>query len=152
MRVAMISYNTFVKNEQNGWKTQDGNAVLLLQNEDGSQWGIPKGIKMETGTSACIAQVNSLWNQLAQSLPTLDKVIFYVGAQGAERTIELAAEHGLTPDRAIFVLCDCNIAKKMNLLRSRGFSSSKLIDCSCGGHIVMKNIYNTILEGNALPN
>ena len=156
MRIAMISYNTFVDNEQNGWKNNGNNSVLLLQNTDGSRWGVDQGAtnaaELQAGADDCVSKVNDLWSQLVVALPELDKVVFYVGSYGAERAIELAAEHGLTPDRAVFVFCDCNMARKMEVVRSRGFSSSRVVDCECGGHNTMRYLYDNALNRGILPN
>lgn len=156
MRVAMISYNAFVDGEPNGWKNQGDRAVLLLQNEDGSMWGVDQNAtssaQLKAGADDCVAKVNGLWGQLVEALPTIDKVVFYVGSYGAERVIELAAEHGLTPDKAVFVCCDCNMTKKMSMVRDRGFSSSKVVDCECGGHGTMRRLYKDVLTKGSLPN
>lgn len=156
MKVAMISYNTFVDGERNGWKNQGDNSVLLLQNEDGSRWGVNQDAKnsaeLKAGADDCVAKVNGLWGQLVEALPTIDKIVFYIGSYGAERVIELAAEHGLTPDKAVFVRCDCNMTKKMGVIRDRGFSFSKVVDCECGGHRTMRSLYNDILTNGNLLN
>lgn len=155
MKVAMISYNMFVDGECNGWKNNGENGVLLLQNSDGNKWGVDQnattGAQLKAGADDCVLKVNGLWSQLVEVLPTIDKVVFYVGSYGAERVIELAAEHGLTPDRAIFILCDCNMTKKMGVIRSRGFSSSKVVYCECGGHGTMGRLYNDVLTKGSLP-
>ena len=146
MKTALISYNTFVDGERNGWKSQGENSVLLLQNADGDKWGTSQsGETHEQWHEATKAIVDPRWGQLQIELPTIDKVVFYVGSYGAERVIELAAEHGLTPDRATFVLCDCNMTKKMGVIRSRGFASSRVIDCECGGHRTMWRLYKEAL-------
>jgi len=156
MKVAMISYNTFVDGESNGWKNQGDNSVLLLQNEDGSGWGVDQNAtnsaQLQAGADDCVGKVNGLWGQLVEVLPTIDKVVFYVGSYGAERAIELAAEHGLTPDKAIFVCCHCNLNVKMRVIRDRGFSSSVIVDCECGGYNTMRLLYNNVLIGAGLPN
>lgn len=151
MKIAMISYNTFVKGSENGWKEGNGGSILLLQNQNGSAWGLPQFVPPQSGAQFCRDMINCLWDKLREVLPTIDKVIFYVGSNGAERAIELAAENGLTPDRAIFVFCDCNYSVKAELIRSRGFSCSKVVGCERGGYSTMRRIYNDFLAEGKLP-
>jgi len=148
MRVAMISYNAFISGEGNGWKQRGENHVLLLQNENGESWGVNQ---LGGGAAECRDQVTSLWEQLSKELPTLDKVIFYVGSSGAERAIELASDHGLTPDRAVFVFCDCNMQSKQGVIHDRGFADASIMMCECGGHSTMSRIYDHVLEHGTLP-
>jgi hypothetical protein len=145
----MISYNTFVRGISNGLQHKGNNSVLLLQNENGDEWGAGKVESIEELGStkvACQKQINQLWIQLVAELPVLEKVIFYVGAEGSEKTIELAAQNGLAPERAVFVLCDCGIDIKLHIIRSFGFSDSQIIMCECGGHDTMFQIYHSVLE------
>ncbi len=144
MNTALISYNTFVDGEQNGWKDHGGARVLLIQNKDGKWLGVGQnnhGNSRKPGEYECEVQVANLFGDLVEALPTLDKVFFYVGSYGAELAIELAAKHGLSPDRAVFVLCGCNMEKKMEMIRRHGFSSSETVRCDCGGHKKMLALY-----------
>lgn len=157
MKIAMISYNMFVDGESNGWKKKGRNRVLLLQNSTGKKWGTTQTLpgsraeatKLWEAETAAI--VDPLWEQLKKELATIDKVVFYVGSDGAERVIELARENGLTPERAIFVMCDCNMGVKMGAVRQHGFSSSQIVNCSCGGHDAMRRIYDGALAHGSLP-
>jgi len=146
VKVAMVSYNAFAPGE-NGWKKNGDNSVLLLQNENGKRWGVKQ---FGGGPAECRVQVESLWDQLKKELPTIDKVIFYVGSRGAERVIELAAENGLTPDRAVFVFCDCNMRSKQGVIRDRGFEDAAIMMCECGGHSTMSRIYDSVLENGTI--
>jgi hypothetical protein len=147
MKTAMISYNTFVQGEENGWKHGPNAAVLLLQNTTGATWGTSQsGKSHDEWYAETVAIVDPLWEQLKSELPTLDCVIMYVGSHGAERIIELAALYGLTPDRALFVLCHCNSGYKMMAISTNGFEASPIIGCECGGHETMKRLYEEALE------
>ena len=155
MRVAMISYNLFVDGERNGWKNLKDNSILLLQNTAREGWGMSRAPLTKSGEdkqhTESVAILDPLWTQLQNELPTIDAVVMYVGGVGAERVIAFAAKHGLTPDRAIFVCCDCNLHTKLCLINSNGFSSSIIIDCECEGHSTMNRIYRRILnEGRLL--
>lgn len=89
---------------------------------------------------------DTVWGTLHDHLPVLDKVVFYVGTHGAERIIELAVLNGLDPDRAVFVFCDCNLGKKMKMLKEYGFSRSQVISCECGGDFTMAKIFDNVLK------
>jgi hypothetical protein len=154
MRIAMVSYNTFVGGEQNGWKRNGDREILLLQNETGAEWGISKSLStkgLQAGIDECVKQVESLWSQLVEALPSMDKVFIYVGADGAERVIELASQHGLTPDKATFFSCRCNTDRKMSVAHSLGFASSRVIHCECGGQHTMEVVYRRALNEGVLP-
>jgi hypothetical protein len=152
MKTAFISYNTFVTGESNGWKGCSGlHQAMLLQNTTGEYWGMSQIGTNEQWHGESKSIVDPLWGQLKAELPMIDKVIMYIGSIGAERVIELAAENGLTPDRAIFVLCSCNRSNKMRVIRERGFATSQTIECECGGHGTMASIFAAALQG-VLPN
>ena len=143
MKTAIMSYNTIVAGESNGWKGD----ILLIQNETGAHWGV----KQMGGKNAgeCVSKVSSLWDQLAEAIPEADKFYLYVGDRGAEHVISLAAHAGLTPEQAVFVLCDCNMSGKMSQINRSGFSSSEVIFCECGGHDTMNHIYRNLLREKA---
>lgn len=149
-RVAMMSYNTFVNGQPNGWVTNGDNAVLLLQNERGDLWGI-ETLPMREGIEKCRSLIDNLWAQLQAEMATLDAFMLYVGAEGAEHVIELAAQHGLRPEQANFILCDCGYRTKRSMIERLGFGSSLVIKCECGGHNTMARIYREILEQGQLP-
>lgn len=157
MKIAMISYNTFVDGESNGWKNNGENNVLLLQNEDGQKWGRRQVLIMdesdraeEIWDSETRQAAYPLWHELKQALPTIDKAIIYVGER-AELMINMAAEYGLAAERAIFVMCDCDMTKKKRMIHSRGFTTSKVIECECGGHNTMMRIYHKVLVKGIVP-
>jgi len=147
MNLGMVSYNVFVVGQANGWKGEGSNRVLLLQG--------PGDCIPFSSRSAEVREregrVERQFDQLVESLSKIDKVVFYVGDSGGERAIELAAEHGLTPDRAIFVFCDCNIDRKRAIKARYGFTSSRVLNCYCGGHDKMKRIYDEFLSKGTLP-
>ena len=153
MNIAMISYNAFLHDEENGLKERNGNSVLLLQNQKKTMWGLLKSrsdADEAVWRDKVIEIVGPLWAKLLAELDTIDKVVIYVGAYGAERVIDLAALNGLVPEKAIFVMCDCNIEQKVSVIHSTGFSSSRVIDCVCGGQDVMLEIYRHVLDYGVL--
>ena len=138
----MISYNHFV-DEENGWKNcENGNQMLLLQ--DKNTWGTSQRGNMALWQEEAKTTIDPLWKQLLEELPTIDKVVMYVGSFGAERVIELAAANGLSPDRAVFVMCDCNLSVKTDIIVKNGFAESERIMCACGGHAAMMSIYSRL--------
>ncbi len=148
MRTVMMSYNTFVPGLENGWHEQNGNAVLLLQNETGQAWGITQfGSTKAEWRAETEGVVNPLWAKLMEALPTIDEFVFYVGSYGAEHIIELAAKHGLTPEKTVFVLCDCNMGPKMNVLNKAGFATARKEMCECGGRETMRVMFEDALSG-----
>ncbi len=152
MRVAVISYNVFIPGEANGWKVHGDNSLLLLQGSGGewnSAWSMETYEKWHEGITKSI--VDPLWEQLQNEWKTIEKVVFYVGSYGAEQVIELAAKQGLAPNRAVFVFCDCNLNKKRDMIRSHGFSASKVVPSHCGGQATMKQIYNNALTRGVVP-
>ncbi len=153
MKIAIISYNNFVQRETNGWKNNGDNSVLLIQNEKQLGRGrdpskiIPREIYDEM-----VETIDPLWKKLQNELAIIDKVVLYVGREGAEHFITLAAKHGLEPNRIIFVLCACNKMDKLELIRGYGFDRAKIIFCECGGNETMYNIYNFALTVGKIPN
>ena len=93
MKAAMISYNTFVKGVQNGWKRCGDNNLLLLQNETGETWGAPQSSSTrQVAVKKTQTMVLSLWEQLREEIPTIDKFIMYVGGSGAERVTRFSQQ------------------------------------------------------------
>ncbi len=144
MKVAMVSYNRFVRGEENSWGGEGDNRVLLIQDDISDT---PNYKEYKESLKATVPQ---LYELLKNELPTIDRVIVYVGFE-TRYVIELAAKYGLAPDRAIFVLCDCNLTEKMKVLKECGFSSSKVVLCECGGVITMGRIYRDFLAHGILP-
>jgi hypothetical protein len=151
MQAALISYNTFVNGETNGWKSRGDNRVLLLQNGENQQWGIPQAGDLATWMKAVKDQVDPLWVQLLGELRAIDMVVMYVGTYGAEQIIDLAADNGLSAERAAFVLCDCNMGRKTAIIRKRGFAQAPTFMSECGGHSTMRELYRGLLRTGRLP-
>ena len=147
-KVAMVSYNRFA-NGDNGWNHGIAD-VLLLQ--DTNLWGAPQFGLAEglpearaEGIASVGEKVGSHWQTLAESLLDLDTVYIYVGDRGSEGAIELAQANGLSPSKAVFVFCSCNLHKKRALVAYHGFKESQIINCECGGHATMGGIYRSLM-------
>ena len=156
MKIAMLSYNSILPTKGNGWV--DG-TLFMIQTENASGWGAQQ---MGFGTSAKLRElrdegidqvkgtVMGHWDQLADLLPELDKVVIYVGDSGSEHTIKYAAERKLDAEKAVFVLCDCNEPNKRSLIEENGFSKSHVIMCECGGRRTMARLASMFLETGQL--
>ena len=157
MKVAVISYNAILPERDNGWVTD---SLFMIQSDRGTMFGAPQ---VGFGTSEklremrydginVVAQiVKGHWQLLAEALQSLDKVFIYVGDNGSEGTIQHAAENGLNPSKAVFVLCDCNEHAKRSLISANGFTESHVIMCECSGRRTMQRIANNFLESGRLP-
>ena len=154
MKIALVSYNIFLDDEESGWKSQGDNSVYLLQNSGhgyrvcDEKFAAPQGAKRDAEDSIALvqSQINKHWQILADILSELDFVVVYIGTHGAERAIELAHARQLDPQKVIFVLCDCKKKAKLELLGQFGFARSQRITCECGGHESMRRIYHHILD------
>lgn len=155
LKVALLSYNTFFDTNKKGWLTD---SLFLIQGENGATWAAPQvgpisrvaALKAE-GDLKVKSAVDNHWDQLTESLPLLDAVVIYVGDRGSEHSIARAAEHGLAPEKAVFVFCSCNMAAKQEAISRNGFGGSRRIMCECGGHVTMRSIAKKFLETGALP-
>ena len=155
MKIALVSYNIFLEDEDNGWKTQGDNSIFLLQNSGhgyrvcNERFGAPQGEQRDAKDSVDLVQglINRHWQILSDILSELDHVVVYVGTHGAEKAIELAHVANLDPQKMSFVLCDCKKAVKLDLLKRFGFAGSRKIDCECGGQESMRRIYHRVFDG-----
>lgn len=138
----MFSYNGFVSEETNGWKIGKNNEVLLIQDPEGRPWGTTQfGILTSEMTKETQLVINNAWQALESEIPGLDKIIIYVGSYGAERAIELAKENNILADKITFVMCECGLSNKTQIIRNCGYSNSKQIMCECGGRSTMSRLY-----------
>lgn len=153
--VAFVTYNTVGDKLSSGWHGSDDRRAFVIQNSRGYDWAVK-----ETSTPADFdrldtANVNrvrdeigTLWGQLQEALPALDHVVVYVGSQGSERAIALAAQ--LPADKVTFVGCDCGLAIKAALIMAAGFNPSQLVLCECGGRRSMRRFYEAYMETGEL--
>lgn len=156
MKIAMLSYNSILSAKGNGWIDD---ALFMIQSDNGKAYGAPQ---IGIGTIAELSKLRAEgidqvqgavighWDQLADLLPQLDKVVIYVGDSGSEHTIRYAAERKLGAEKAVFVLCDCNEHNKRRLIEENGFGKSPVIMCECGGRRTMARLANTFLETGQL--
>ncbi len=143
-RVAFLTYNTVVDGLANGWQGSNGHRALVLQNTNGE--GARKGGPI--GAAKRGEQIDALWEELLQQLTDLDHVVVYVGTRGSERAIAYAAL--LPASKVTFVLCDCGLPFKEDLIQMAGLTDARRMPCECGGHRTMKTLYERFLETGEL--
>lgn len=153
MCVAFVTYNTVGGGLSNGWhEGPNGRRALVLQNTTGSTWFAKQRVQNAAERIAeddrVRDEIGNLWDQLQKALPNLDHIVVYVGSSGSERAIGLAAQ--LPAQNVTFVLCDCGIGYKLNLIRGNGLANAQLVPCECGGHGSMRRLYDRFMRSDAL--
>ncbi len=153
----MISKNNFLPGRGEGWpRIVNGHEVYLIQGRPET----PESLRRDMRRAADYPRVRSVdsrlearrdWESLSRLLPTLDRVIVYVGTDGSDENIDLAAKHCGTRVPVTFVFCDCNLDLKKQLLASNGFDREKFVLCLCGGKEKMEEIYERFIETGELP-
>lgn len=73
----------------------------------------------------------------------LDYVVIYIGINGSGGAIGLTAQIKTTH---VFVLCRCNLADKLKLIRQAILDQFKVIKCECGGRSTMGQLVETFLD------
>lgn len=142
--VAFVTYNAVGDGLSSGWHGSPGRRALVLQNTRGEGTRSTGPI----GAAARREQSSILWGQLQEALPELDHVVVYVGTEGSERAIALAAQ--LPADKVTFVGCDCGLVIKTALIAAAGLIDAQLVLCECGGHRTMRRLYDSFMETGEL--
>lgn len=147
MRIAMFSYNGFVSSERNGWKQGVSNEILLIQDPEGRPWGTTQsGISTSEMSRESHSVIENAWQALEAEIPTLDKFIIYVGSYGAERAIELAKQNNIPANKITFVMCDCGLSNKLQIISRCSYKDSAQMMCECGGRSTMNCLYQKYLR------
>jgi len=119
-KVAFLSYNPFSSLLEDGWKRENGREALILQKGDHNQLRL-----------------------LEDSLPELDCIVIYLGAQAIVQFLSLAAH--MDPNKVIFLSCSCAQEEKQAYLHASGMQNARIIDCLCGGY-EMKELYKKFMD------
>lgn len=154
--IAFVTYNTVGQDLNDGWhEGGEGRKAFVLQNSKGGSWGAKNPVNYDYSRSegdSLVGQrmdeIGNLWGRLQEALPELDHVVVYVGANGSQRAIALAAM--LPPSKVTFVGCDCGFGRKVEYARAAGLSKARWVDCECGGHRTMRTLYESFMETGAL--
>jgi hypothetical protein len=105
---------------------------------------------VQIGRDERIEQSSLLWEKLVEALPELDRVVVYLGANGSQRAVELAAEKA-DPKKVTFVSCGCGLLQKELLLEETGLTDVGRVLCECGGHLTMEKLYKDFMAQGTLP-
>lgn len=97
------------------------------------------------GDNNRIDTITSIWSELEKVLPELDHLVVYLGTNGSEKAIELAAQH-VPAEKVTFVGCDCNLSHKEMMIQRAGLQNCGRLLCECGGHDTMKALYRVYME------
>lgn len=159
--VAFLTYNTVWSGLRNGWHDgPDGRRAFVLQNDSGNRWAvedlfedpntIPGGYsrRAKANVDHVSGKIEDLWGQLQTVLSDLDHVVVYVGANGSERAIVLAAQ--LPASKVTFVGCSCNLPIKELLVQSAGLTEAGRVLCECGGRQTMRKLLDNFLTSGEL--
>lgn len=154
--IAFVTYNTVGDGLSSGWHGSNGRRALVLQNTRGNQWGARSDPNTPSGddrTSDEFAgrvrdEVDTLWGQLQEALPTLDHCVIYLGSRGSERAIELAQK--LEPQKVTFVTCNCGLPIKALMVLGAGLANSGRVMCECGGHETMGRLFELFMGSGTL--
>lgn len=155
--VAFVTYNTVGDNLSSGWHGSNGRRAFVLQNGRGERWAVDKfyqsdgpDYRRSAHADHVREEISALWRQLQEALPDLDHVVVYVGSQGSERAIALAAQ--LPASKVTFVGCDCGLEIKEAMVQAAGLRDAQRMLCECGGHRTMEALYERFMvTGELLP-
>jgi len=159
--VAFLTYNTVGENLRSGWHDgPDGRRAFVLQNDSGNRWAVedlfvdPKTVpsgysrSAKTNVDHVSGKIDGLWGELLKVLSDLDHVVIYVGANGSERAIVLAAQ--LPASKVTFVGCDCGLPYKEMMIQSAGLNDAGRVLCECGGRRTMRKLFDSFLTTGEL--
>ena len=161
--VAFVTYNT-VGNLRGGWHEEpNGRRALIVQNTNGNEWAVEKIIgrapippsnyrrRDVQFVDLVHNEINQLWEQLQESISSLDHVVIYIGSKGSEHAIALAAQ--LPADKVTFVGCNCDLPQKEAMIQASGLTKAQRILCNCGGRDTMEHLFHFFMEtGYIRPN
>jgi hypothetical protein len=149
-KVAIVTYNRIGReygNQEykNGVMKGENKEIHIFQNERGTfaEWrseGSPMGETMARAARADAAR--GVTGKL--KLEELDRIYLYVGASGGEKAIEQTRD--LPASKITYVMCDCDIRHKRNLIKVIGNADARVIRSECGGNYTLERILNTEVE------
>lgn len=147
-KVALFSYNTFVSNGTNGWNQGKNNQVLLIQDSEGRRWGTQqRGISTTEMAQESVTAIENGWQGLlASEINNLDHLYIYVGSYGAEHAIKLSRENNIPSDKVTFIMCDCGLRKKNQMIQNCNYNDAEVIMCECGGRETMGDMYHNFMN------
>lgn len=144
-QVAIITYNRIGEGEyENGVTDGPGIRLFIAQNGHKSKWAAdPDYGSRASRKETRVRMARHVTNMV--NLEDMDHVFIYVGGSGGEETIRQSRD--LPANKVTYVMCDCNWDNKNEMIKSIGNAGAKVIECSCGGQIVLAGIVKRLLAG-----
>ncbi len=144
-RIALVTYNVVGDGKYDSLIKQDGLEMHLVQNGHRSKWAVDKNLssKESTDVRERVAK-RAIDAAMELSLEDMDRVYLYVGSNGAESII--AETRKMPADKITYVLCDCNLSKKRELLKQFGHPDAQVIVAECGGQRTLDKILKSYLN------
>lgn len=144
-----LSYNSIGQNGEypNGVLEENGHKAIIVQHPRGKNWAVPGVIPMQIGTALAETAVEELFKRAFGTDVEPDAVLVYVGAEGSEGAIRLAAH--LPQDKVGFVMCDCNMRAKAQMLHQHADHQTHILMCECGGQQTMGGLVKQFLQTGA---
>lgn len=141
-----LTYNTVGKSgaHPSGTVLQNSNQAVIVQHPRGETWGAYGRGDEKIPGSVCQGLVHSVYGSALRQSQVFDLIVVYVGDRGSEGAIRMVSDQD--PSRVHFVLCDCNLGRKQELILNAGLSRSRYTLCECGGHATMERLLIQFLD------
>ena len=149
-KVAFVTYNKIGSDYgppeyKNGIIKTESKEIHIFQNERETfaEWereGSPMGEAM--AHAARTAAARAVTGKLR--LEELDRIYLYVGASGGEKAIEQTRD--LPASKLTYVMCDCDMKHKLNLIRVIGNADARVIRSECGGNFTLETVLKKELK------
>lgn len=153
--VAFVTYNSVGDGLASGWHGSNGRRALVLQNGSGERWAVDSFYRAEGADYSrsdhaghVAGEIDRLWGELRQSLSDIDHIVVYVGSNGSEHAIALAAQ--LPSSKVTFVGCGCGLPYKEAMIQTAGLAEAGRVLCECGGHRTMGMLFEHFMESGEL--
>lgn len=143
-RIAIITYNVVGEGIYGDVIRCDGREIYIVQNRHRSFWGADRSLPSgEIAESRNRIAKRTIDDAMKLSLKDMDKIFLYVGSGGGE---EIILETRMLPaEKITYIMCDCNLWLKEQLIESVGNADSKIIMSECGGQKTMEKILKSYL-------
>lgn len=141
-----LTYNTVGKDGKysNGSVLQGSNEAVVVQHPRGETWGAYGRADEKVAGNTCRGLIHSVYGSALRQAQEFDLIVVYVGDRGSEGAIRLVSDQ--KPSRVHFVLCDCNLGRKQEMIKAAGLSRSRYTLCECGGHATMERLLIEFLD------
>lgn len=126
----------------------------MLQNTRGERWAVDSFFRTDDAyrrrkyADHVRDEIGTLWGKLQETIAEIEHVVVYVGSNGSERAIALAAQ--LPASKVTFVGCDCGLLQKEAMVQTAGLAAARRMLCECGGHRTMGQLFERFMETGEL--